>query len=128
MRLYTACGTATNWMDGCMLSCISFTMTPRRSRYVPAEENCIAHWLVIYDRYRRVIECTHLVAGSDLRAAILQTMEAYKADGWIVENDGAYGFFFCVRNGERREIRLQPTDPSAPVSLNNTAAPGPRQT
>lgn len=121
---YTVRCAAVNWMDGCVASCISSTMTPRRSRYVPAAESNVAHWLVTYDRYRRVIESTHLIVGTDLRVAILQLMAAYKADGWVVENDGAYGFLFCGRNGERREIRLQPTDPSAPVPLNNTAASG----
>jgi hypothetical protein len=47
-----------------------------------------------------------------------------KVNGWAVENDGAYGFFFCNRDRERREVRIQPTDPTLPIPLNNTSAGG----
>jgi hypothetical protein len=48
------------------------------------------------------------------------------ADGWTVENDGAYGFFFCNRDCERREVRIQPNNPAEPIPLNNTEAGGNR--
>jgi hypothetical protein len=53
-----------------------------------------------------------------------QASKEWEASGWTIENDGAYGFFFCNRGGERREVRIQPTDPSEPVPLSNTSARG----
>jgi hypothetical protein len=101
---------------------VASRMTPRRSRYAPKDESRIPHWLVTYDVYRRVVECKHLEIGTDLSAAMRRAIEECEMDGWTVENDSTYGFFFCNRGGERREIRMQPSDPSEPVSLNNTAA------
>jgi hypothetical protein len=96
-------------------------MTPRRSRYAPTDESRIPHWLVTYDMCRNVIGDKYLAIGADLKAAIRQAIAECKSDGWTVENDRAYGFFFCNRDGERREVRMQPTDPSEPVPLNNTS-------
>jgi hypothetical protein len=76
---------------------------------------------VTYDVYRRVFSSKHLAIGTDLQAAMRGAIEECEADGWAVENDGAYGFFFCNRGGERREVRVQSTDPSQPVPLNNTS-------
>jgi hypothetical protein len=84
----------------------------------------IPHWLVTYDIYRRVLASKHLAIGADLHAAMREAIDECEADGWTVENDGAYGFFFCKRDGERIEVRMQPTDPSESVPLNNTAARG----
>lgn len=97
-------------------------MTPRRSRYAPTDESRVPHWLVTYDVYRSVVASKGVAIGTDLQAAMRQAIEQCEADGWTVENDGAYGFFFCNRNSERREVRLQPTDPAEPVPLNNTSA------
>jgi hypothetical protein len=72
--------------------------------------------------YRNVLASKQLAIGTDLHAAMRQAIAGCEADGWIVENDGAYGFFFCNRDGVRREVRMQPTDPAEPVSLNNTSA------
>jgi len=79
---------------------------------------------VTYDVYRRVLARKHLAIGTDLHASMRQAIDECEADGWTVENDGAYGFFFCHRDRERREVRIQPTDPSQPVSLNNTSVIG----
>ena len=92
-------------------------MTPRRSRYAPTNEGHIPHWLVTYDVYRRVIARKHLAIGTDLHVAMRQAIAEHEEDGWTVENDGAYGFFFCNRGSERIEIRMQPTNPSEPVPL-----------
>src|SRR5665213_341208 len=96
-------------------------MTPTRSRYAPADENHIPHWLVTYDVHRRILEYKPLAIGTDLRAAMQQSIKEHWARGWTVENDGTYGFFFCNRGGERREVRIQPRDPPQPVPLNNTS-------
>jgi hypothetical protein len=62
--------------------------------------------------------------GADFRAALRQAIKQCEADGWTVENDGTYNFVYCHRAGERREIRLQPTDPFEPVPLKNTSVRG----
>jgi hypothetical protein len=72
---------------------------------------------VTYDLRRNILATRFLEISADLRAALRQAIEQCEADGRTVENDGAYGFFFCNRAGERREIRLQPTDPTNPVPL-----------
>jgi hypothetical protein len=97
-------------------------MTRRRSRSSPTDESHIPHWLVTYDLYRNVLATKQLAVGTDLRAAMQHAIAQCEADGWAVENDGRYGFFFCNRIGERREVRIQPTDPSKPVPLSNTSA------
>jgi len=79
---------------------------------------------VTYDVYRRVVASKHLAIGTDLHAAIREAIDECKADGWTVENNGAYGFVFCNRDGERREVRMQPTDPSESIPLDNTSARG----
>jgi hypothetical protein len=108
-------------VDDCLAASLPSGMTPRRSRYAPTDESRIPHWLVTYDVFRHMHASKHLAIGTDLHAAMRQAIAECEADGWTVENDVAYGFFFCNRNGERREIRVQPTDPSEPVPLNNTA-------
>ena len=99
-------------------------MTPRRSRYAPMDERRIAHWLVTYDAFRSVVAIKQLAIGADLHAEMRHAIKEHQADGWTIENDGAYGFFFCHRTGERREVRMQPTDPSEPVPLSNMSARG----
>jgi hypothetical protein len=120
----TYCCTAVYWVDDRIATSLPFGMTPARSRYAPTDESRIPHWLVTYDGYRRDLACKHLAIGTDLHAAMREAIAKCEADGWTVENDGAYGFLFCNRNGERREVRIQPTDPAEPVPLNNTAAAG----
>jgi hypothetical protein len=121
---HTYCCSAAYWMDDCLASSLPSGMAARRSRYAPTDESRIPHWLVTYDVYRRVLASKQLAIGTDLRAVMRQAIDACETDGWAVENDGAYGFFFCNRDGDRREIRIQPNDPAEPVPLNNTSARG----
>jgi hypothetical protein len=81
------------------------------------------HWLVVYnppDHHRKGF--TALRAGEDLQAAIKRAIDWWTSDGWAVENDGRYGFFFVRRGAHRLEIRLQSHDPCEPVPLTNTQA------
>jgi len=75
-------------------------MTLRRSRYAPKDESRISHWLVTYDIFRNVLASKHLEIGADLRAAMFQAIQQCEADGWTIENDGAYDFFFCNRGSD----------------------------
>jgi hypothetical protein len=109
-------------MDDLLAGSLPSGMAPRRSRYALTDESRIPHWLVTYDLFRRVLASKYLAIGADLGAEMRQANAECAVDGWTVENDGAYGFFFCNRDGERREVRMQPTDPSEPVPLNNTLA------
>jgi hypothetical protein len=111
-------------MDDRLATWLPSGMTPRHSRYTPTDESRIPHWLVTYDVYSSVRAIKHLAIGTDLEAVMREAICEHEAQGWTVENDGAYGFFFCNRAGERRELRMQPTDPSEPVPLNNTSACG----
>jgi hypothetical protein len=85
------------------------------------DESRIPYWLVTHDVHLRVLARVQLVSGTDLRAAMQQLIAKHEVGGWTVENNGAYGFFFSNLGGERKEVRMQPTDPSEPASLNNTA-------
>jgi hypothetical protein len=109
-------------MDDRLAGSLPSGMAPRRSRYAPTDESRIPHWHVTYGLFRRVLASKYMAIGADLRAEIWQANAECAADGWTVENDGAFGFFFCNRAGERKEVRMQPTDPSEPVPLNNTLA------
>jgi hypothetical protein len=90
-------------------------MAPRRSRHAPTDESRIPYWLVTYDIFRRVLASKHLAIGTDLHAAMREAIYECEADEWTVENDGAYGFFFCNHDGERSEVRVYATDPAEPV-------------
>jgi hypothetical protein len=80
------------------------------------------HWLAVYNPpERKPIESLALPVGTNLRVVTLRAIARWSADGWTVENDGLYGVFFCNRNGERLEVRIQSTDPSEPVPLSNTS-------
>jgi hypothetical protein len=96
-------------------------MTPRRSPSAPTDESQLPHWRVTYDIYRRVLAIEQLEIGTDPHAAMHHAVAKHKANGWAIENDGADRFFFCNRGEERRPLRIQPTDPSESVPLNNTS-------
>jgi hypothetical protein len=83
-------------MDDRLAASLQSGMTPRRSRYVSTDESRIPHWLVTYDLLRGVLLSKHLAIGTDLHGATRQAIEKRKADGWTVENDGAYGFIFAM--------------------------------
>jgi hypothetical protein len=79
-------------------------MTPRRSRYAPADESRIPHGLVTYDVYRRGLARKHPAIGTDLHAALRQAIFECEADGWAIENrphsarqiyGGADGLILC---------------------------------
>lgn len=62
----------------------------------------------------QILECDALAAGADLWAVLAGTMDRLAAEGWTIEDDGRLGNFFCHRDGVRRFVDLQPTDPAAP--------------
>jgi hypothetical protein len=76
------------------------------------------------DAWRSVLANQYLTVGADLQAVMREAIADCKAVGWAVENDGAYVFFFCNRDADWREVRIQPNDPAEPIPLTNTAAGG----
>jgi len=92
---------------------LPFVMAKRRLRFDPLGCRAADHWLVVYDMTQQVHAVTRLAAGTDLHAEMRRAMERWTRDEWLIEGDGDYGFFFCHRDGLRREIRIQPTKPAA---------------
>jgi hypothetical protein len=59
-----------------------------------------------------VIESRPLVAGADLTHVFVTAMLAWLEGGWkINEFASTSGCFFCSRNGERRMVSIDPSDP-----------------
>jgi hypothetical protein len=83
-----------------------------RHRFDPLADTRCPHWLTVSDLHRNLITCEALVAGADLREALQAALTRYTAEGWLPENDGAYGFVFIARGAERRLVNLTPADPS----------------
>ena len=83
-------------MDDLLAGSLPSGMAPRRSRYALTDESRIPHWLVTYDLFRRVLASKYLAIGADLGAEMRQANAECAVDGWTVENDGAYGFFFAI--------------------------------
>src|SRR5450432_2860043 len=78
-------------------------LTPMcRHRCDPLADNRRPHWLTVSDLHRNLIACEVLPAGADLRGVLRITLARWAADGWQVENDGAYGFAFIAKGAERR--------------------------
>jgi hypothetical protein len=62
-------------MDAVLPTSLPSGMTPSRSRYAPADESRIPHWLVTYDVFRNVLASKPLAIGADLRAAMRQAFK-----------------------------------------------------
>jgi hypothetical protein len=109
---HTGVGPVVGWMDLEDCSPVPLVMAKRRLRFDPLADRGAEHWLVVYDMTRQVHAATQLPAGTDLHAQMRRALECWTHDGWIIEGQSDYGFFFCHRDGLRREIRIQPTKPS----------------
>jgi hypothetical protein len=99
-------------MDGQERESLPFAVAKWRLRYDPLANRGADYWLEVYDMTRQVHAATLLPAGADLHAEMRCAIKRWSADEWNVEGDGDYGFFFCNCGGQRREIRIQPTDPA----------------
>lgn len=82
-----------------------------RNRYDPLSDTARPHWLTIAHMYGERITCEALPAGADLREALRDAL-ARCAEGWQPEGDGAHGFTFIAKGGERRLLNLTPADPA----------------
>jgi hypothetical protein len=82
--------------------------------------------LTVRDMAGALLEVESIEVGTDLRAFLARTVERLTAEGWVIENDGRYGSFFCHREGARRIVQLQSADPDQPQIGPSThpACPG----
>jgi len=123
---HTGCCNAACWMDERPPVSLSSAMGRRRSN---REHLAIAgkpHWLAVYRApERQPLESTPLPPGTDLTGIMRDAITRLSAAGWVVEGDGAFGFFFCHLGKDRLEVRIQSVDPNQPVPLNNTSPFGP---
>ena len=97
----------------------------RRQRFDPLTATHRSHWLTVSDMHQNLIACEALPAWADLRKILQAALTQYSAQGWEVENDGAYGFAFIAREAERRLVNLTPADPSAYAGPGHACVAGP---
>jgi hypothetical protein len=97
----------------------------RRNDCDPLGDNRRPHWLTVSDLHRNLIACEALPAGGDLRAALREALARWAAEGWLAENDGAYGFVFIARGEERRLVNLTPADPAGVAGAGHAFLAGP---
>jgi hypothetical protein len=68
-------------------------------------------YAVVWDLEWHLIECRRLDPGSDLYAALSETVDALEADGWHPEFEHAHGFVFVRQGAERRLVTVTGRDP-----------------
>jgi hypothetical protein len=90
-------------------------MPSRRSRYDPLATSDRPRWLVVKDMHSAVLDSALIPAGTDLHALMAATIAGRQTEGWNVECDGAYGFFFCHRGSVREFVNVAHVDPAKPV-------------
>jgi hypothetical protein len=90
-----------------------FGMIRRRDDRKPLSDRREPHWLTVSDMQGAILDCTALEPGTDLYAVLARTMDRLANEGWIIEDDGRFGSFFCHRDGVRRFVHIRPTDPAA---------------
>jgi hypothetical protein len=69
-------------------------------------------WLVVRDRFSRVIESQALGPQTDLRAAMQATGDRRRSEGWAVEEvPRNCAFFFCDRQNDRVCVSIECYEP-----------------
>ena len=86
-------------------------MIRRRSDHDPLGDRSILRWLVVADMQGSVLEQEALSAGTDLRAVLMQAAARMSADGWVIEGNTGFGYFFCSRAGKRRFVDIRTVAP-----------------
>jgi hypothetical protein len=67
-------------------------------------------WLKTLDRFQTELSSRRIEPLTDLRKLMDEEAARWAADGWTVESDAAWGFFFVNRNGERILVMLTPAE------------------
>jgi hypothetical protein len=100
----------------------------RRTIYDPLEPTQEPRWYVVRDRLNTVLEARALVAGTDLKRILVAAMLERIDRGWHLGEFGSRaGSFFCIKGGERCQVRIEAADPGRPVGYGAshlTESPG----
>lgn len=86
-------------------------MIRRRSEHDPLADHSIKRWLVVSDMQGTVLDQEVLPAGTDLRAVLAEAIARMTADGWVIEGNTGFGYFFCSRAGKRRFVEIRSVAP-----------------
>jgi hypothetical protein len=74
-------------------------------------------WLVVRDRFSRVVESQALGPQTDLRAVMQAVRDRRRSDGWAVEEvPRNCAFFFCDQQNERVCVSIECYEPGPPGS------------
>lgn len=65
-----------------------------------------------FDLQWHVIESRRVDPQQGAAVALAAFIREFEAKGWNAESDGAYGFVFVNRDGERMLLEVTPRDPS----------------
>lgn len=68
-------------------------------------------YLVFFDLQWKIIECQPLEPSTDLRNAMIATIDRLTKEGWQSEGAPRFGFVFLNRSGIRRLLILTERDP-----------------
>jgi len=83
-----------------------------RHRLSPLTDTRRPHCLTVSDMHGIRITSEAIPAGVDLREALRAALRQLAEEGWRAESDGAYGFVFVAKKGERRLVNLTPANTS----------------
>jgi len=81
-------------------------------------------WLVVRDRFSRVIESQALGPQTDLRAVMRAEGDRRRRDGWLVEDvPRNCAFLFCDRQNERVCVSIECYEPGPAGSPRRSIRP-----
>jgi hypothetical protein len=83
----------------------------RHNRYCGYLEQTNRGYLVAFDLQWKVVESRRVDPSLGAAAALAAFVKEFEAKGWIAESEGAYGFVFVNRGGERMLLEVTPRDP-----------------
>ena len=87
-------------------------MRQRRGRTDPLLPVNEPRWLVIRDRFRRVLKSRTLPPNADLHRAMVEESARRRRAGWVVEDIPPYcAFFFCDLENERVCVSIECFEP-----------------
>jgi hypothetical protein len=102
-------------------------MQQRRGRTDPLRPVNEPRWLVIRDRFSRVIVSQRLAPNADLRAAIQAEADRRRNAGWVVDTvPRNCAFFFCDLENERLCVSVECYEPGPTGSARGTLRRPPR--
>jgi hypothetical protein len=99
-------------------------MRQRRGQADPLQPVNEPRWLVIRDRFSRVIESKSLPVNADLRAAIQAERDRRRKAGWAVgDTPRNCAFFFCDLENDRVCVSIECYEPGPAGSRRSSIPP-----